>query len=81
MPTEVSDRRYQARSTSRLMPIVGNGYAVDDVTRFAFGNRAFIVSLDGTTAWVTDAGDRNSVDRKMRGADSFDLATMRRYVT
>ena len=63
------------------MPIVGNGNAVDNVTRIAFGNRAFVVSLDGTTACVTDAGNRYSVDRKIRGAHTFDLATMRRCVT
>ena len=81
LSTEVSDRRYQACSTNRLMPIVGNGNAVDDVTRIAFGNRAFVMSLDGTTALVTDAGDRYSVDRKIRGAHAFDLATMRCCVT
>jgi len=63
------------------MPIVGNGYAVDNVTRIAFGNRAFIMSLDGTTASIPDAGDRYFVDRKIRGAHTFHLATMRRCVT
>ena len=63
------------------MPIVGDGNAIDDVARIALGNRAFVMPLDGTTACVTDAGDRNSVDRKMRGADTYDLATMRRCVT
>lgn len=63
------------------MAVVGDGKAVDDVARIAFGNRAFIMSFDGTTAWVTDAGDRYAVDRNMRGADTFDLATMRRCVT
>lgn len=81
LPAEVSDRRYQACSTSRLVPIVGNGDAVDNVTWIAFGNRAFVMPLDGTTAYVPDAGDRYSVDRKIRGAHTFDLATMRRCVT
>ena len=81
LPAEVSNSRYQACSTRRLMPIVGNGNAVDDVTRIAFGNRTFDMSLDGTTACVTDAGDRYSVDSKMRGAHTFNLATMRRCVT
>jgi len=63
------------------MPVVGNGNAVDDVARIAFSNRAFVMSIDGTTARVTDAGDRDSVNRKVRGAHAFDLATMRRSVT
>jgi len=63
------------------MPVVGNGNAVDDVARIAFSNRAFVMSLDGTTARITDAGDRDPVNREVRGAHTFDLATMRRCVT
>lgn len=81
LSTEVSDRRNQICATSRLVPIVGNGNAIDNVTWIAFGNRAFVMSLDGTTACVTDAGDRYSVNREIRGAHTFDLATMRRCVT
>jgi hypothetical protein len=63
------------------MSVVGNGNAVDDVARIAFGNRAFLMPLDGTTACVTDAGDRDFINREVRGAHTFDLATMRRRIT
>ena len=81
LPAEVSDRSNQACATSRLVPIVGNRNAVDDVTRIAFGNLAFVMPLDGTTACVADAGDRYSVDREICGAHTVDLATMRCCVT
>lgn len=63
------------------MPFVSDGDSIDEVMQIALGNRAIFMSLDGTTAWIADAGDRNAVDRKMRCADAFDLATVARGVT
>ena len=63
------------------MPIVGDRNAVDDVAGVALGNRAFPMSLDGTTACVTDAGDRYAVDRELRGVHAFYLAAMRCFIT
>lgn len=44
-------------------------------------NRAIVMSLDGATAWISDAGHRNAIDRKMRRADALDLAPMTRGIT
>jgi hypothetical protein len=58
--------------------IVRNGDAVDDVMRIAFGNRAVVVSLDWTTAFVAYAGNGNAADREVRCAHAFDFAAVRR---
>jgi len=53
------------------MPIIGNGNAVDDMCRIAFGNRAFVMAFDGTTTKVTNAGNRDPFHREMRCADTL----------
>jgi hypothetical protein len=57
---------------------VRNRDAVDDVMRITFGNRAFVMAFDGTTAYIANAGDRDAGDREVGGAYAFDLAAVRR---
>jgi hypothetical protein len=46
--------------------------------RITFGNRAFVMAFDGTTAYIANAGDRDAGDREVGGAYAFDLAAVRR---
>lgn len=63
------------------MPFVGDGNAVNHVIRIAFGNGAVVVSLDGTTAYIADASDRDAVNREVGCAHTLDLPAMGRGVT
>ena len=50
--------------------------AIDDMMRVALGNGAVVVSFDGTTALITDTGNRDAADCEMRSAHTFDLAAV-----
>jgi hypothetical protein len=63
------------------MPFVGDGNAVSDVIWIAFGNGAVVMSLNGTTAYIADASDRDAVNRKVMRAHTLNLAAMRLGVT
>ncbi len=78
---EGRNRRDQRSSTSRFMTFVGNCNIVDNMTWISFGNLAVVMPLDGTTARISDAGDRDAIHRKMLGAPADDLAAMRGWVT
>jgi hypothetical protein len=58
------------------MTVVRYRNAVDEVMWIAFGNRALFMSLDRTTAYIADTGDRDAADCDVSGADAFDLAAM-----
>ena len=59
------------------MPVVGDSNPVNDVVWFAFSNGAVVMSFNGATAYISDASDRNAVNREMICIGTLDLATMR----
>ena len=78
---QVSRARNQDGTARGFVPFIGDGNTIDDVMRIAFRNRAVVMSLDGTTANIAEACDRNAVNRDVGGAHTHDLAAVRGGVT
>lgn len=71
---EILYGRCQYGSATSLMTVVCNRYSINCMSRFSLHDISW--TMDRASAFVTDAGDCNAADRKVRSGHAGDLAAV-----